>query len=136
MRKIISIFLSVLLLASSSGIAYAQHFCGEYEMLSELTLGEKNLSCGMSMDIPDCETKGTSEDHDCCDNHYTQVTTDDTFAKASFEINFTKTFVAAFVSVFVLEQPAIYTTNLISFAEYHPPPLEQDFQVLYETFLI
>lgn len=135
MKKFVSILLSVLLLASSSGIAYAQHFCGEYEMLSEITLGEKHLSCGMAMEIPDCDD-GIAQEHDCCDNQYTQITTDDTFAKASFDIDLNKTFVAAFVSVFVVQSPDNYPTNTNFFAEYHPPPLKQDFQVLYETFLI
>lgn len=135
MKKAISIILSVLLLASSSGIAYAQHFCGEYEMLSQITLGEQHLSCGMTMDIPGCDD-GATQDMDCCDNHYTQVITDETFTKATFDIEFNKTFVAVFISVFVLQQPENYATNSNFFAAYRPPPLKQDFQVLYGTFLI
>jgi hypothetical protein len=104
-------------------------------MLSEITLGEKHLSCGMVMDVPGCED-GTIQDHDCCDNHYTQVTTDDTFAKASFDIDLNKIVVAALVSVFIVQEPHNFPVTVNCFAEYHPPPLEQNFQVLYETFLI
>jgi hypothetical protein len=135
MRKVISIIMSVLLLTSSSGIAYAQHFCGDFEMLSEITLGEKHLSCGMAMEAPGCEDSGT-KDHKCCDNKYTKVNTDDSFAKASFSIDFPVTFVAVFVSVFVIQQIDDYPSHINFYAEYHPPPLEHDFQVLYETFLI
>lgn len=135
MKKVISIGLSLLLLASSSGIAYAQHFCGEYEMLSQITLGEQYLSCGMAMDNPGCED-GATQEHDCCDNHYTQVTTDDTFVKASFEIEFNKPFVVTLAAIFVLQQPENYASDTNFFREYHPPPLHQNFQVLYETFLI
>ncbi len=135
MRKVISIFLSILLLASSSGIAYAQHFCGEYEMLSEITLGEKHLSCGMVMEVSSCDSS-EMEDRGCCDNHYTKVNTDDSFVKASFDFNFDTTFVATFISVFLVQQQDNYNTKVNFFAESHPPPLEQDLQVLYETFLI
>lgn len=135
MRKIVSIVLSILLLASSSGIAYAQHYCGDYEMLAEITLGEKHLSCGMAMEAPGCEDSGTKV-HSCCDNHYTKVNTDDSFAKASFSIDFPVIFISAFVSVFVIQQIDDYSSNINFYAEDHPPHLEHDFQVLYETFLI
>jgi hypothetical protein len=135
MRKAISIVLSVLLLASSSGIAYAQHYCGDFEMLSKITLGEEHLSCGMAMEAPGCEDNDT-DDHNCCDNQYTQVHTDDNFAKANFNIIFQQPFIAQFVSVFVLIQLDAYKErpNLVS--TYHPPPLYKDIPVLYETFLI
>lgn len=135
MKKIISIVLSSLLLASSSGVVYAQHFCGEYEILSQITLGEQYLSCGMAMDKPSCED-GATPDHDCCNNHYTQVTIDDTFVKATFEIEFNKPFVAAFAAIFVLEQIENYVSNTNFFADYHPPPRQQHLYVLNETFLI
>jgi hypothetical protein len=134
MKQLISICLSVLLLASSTGITYAQHFCGEYKMLSEITLGEKHLSCGMAMEMPGCEDE--SADHDCCDNEYVNVETDDTFAKASFDISFNTQFVAAFVSVFILQTPENFPDTSKFIADYDPPPLERDIQILYETFLI
>ncbi len=127
------------MLASSSGIAYAQHFCSGMEMMAEITLGEKHLSCGMDMGAPDsdCGDKAfASEAHDCCKNHITKIQTDDNFAKASFDIKLSKTFVATFVSVFVLQEVEITDTEKTFFADYNPPPLERDFNILYETFLI
>ena len=141
MNKIISIFLSFLMLASSSGIAYAQHFCGGLEMMSEITLGEKNLSCGMAMEADSLgsvcgEDTAHSEAHDCCDNHITKIQIDDNFAKASFNIDLTNTFIATFVSVFVLQEVEIASVDTNFFAEYTPPPLERDLNILYGTFLI
>jgi hypothetical protein len=134
MQKIISVFLTILMLASSSGVAYAQHYCGEYEMLSEITLGEKDLSCGMVMELPGCDEE--ADDHNCCDNQYTKVDTDDTFAKTSFEFNLDEKFVFAFTSVFLCVQTEIFPENQDFFKYYSPPPLERDLQVLYDTFLI
>lgn len=139
MKKTISIFLSILMLASSSGIAYSQHFCGGMEMMSEVTLGEKQLSCGMDMadEALDCKVeKSTPESHDCCKNHITKIQTDDNFAKASFDLKLNKAFIATFVSVFVLQEVEIASTNKTFFADYNPPPLELDLNILYETFLI
>lgn len=137
MKRVISIFLAMLMLASSSGIAYAQHFCGGMEMMAEITLGQKGLSCGMDMDVHPCdEEKTISEGHDCCENQFTQIKTDDNFAKASFDLKLNKIFVATFVSVFVLQEVEIASAEKIFFADYSPPPLERDLNILYETFLI
>lgn len=134
MKQLVSIILSLLLLVSSSGLTYAQHYCGEYKMMSELTLGEKHLSCGMDMKMPGCDDE--KEKHNCCDNEFTSIDTDDNFAKASFEFGVQKIVAASFVSTFVLqldfdlpEEPDVYK-------DYGPPILEQDLQVLFETFLI
>ena len=135
MSKIISILLSVLLLVSSTGITYAQHYCGEFEMLSKVTLGEEHLSCGMAMEISGCDDN-EAEDRHCCDNQYTSVTTDDNFAKTNFNIDFHQSFAIAFVSVFVLQQVVEYKSSLDNYALYHPPPLYKNIPVLYETFLI
>lgn len=135
MSKLISILLSVLLLLSSTGITYAQHYCGEFEMLSKVTLGEEHLSCGMVMAVPACE-ENDSEDHHCCDNQYTSVITDDNFAKANFNIDFHQSFIIPFVSVFVFQQHVEYRTSRDNYALYYPPPLYKNIPVLYQTFLI
>ncbi len=135
MKQVISIFLSVLLLASSTGIAYAEHFCGDFKMLSEITLGEKQLSCGMAIADPAC-TEEFEKDHNCCDNEYTSVNTDDNFVKANFDIQLDPNVVATFVSVFVPPLATAYTSSINNYGDYDPPPLLKDISVLYETFLI
>jgi len=134
MKKALSILLAVLMLASSTGIAYAQHYCGEYKMLSEITIGEKHLSCGMAMELPGCDEE--HEEPGCCDNEYTKVETDDTFEKSSFEITFSPVFVASLVSVFILKWEELPEQHDFNFKDYSPPPSDRDLQVLYETFLI
>ncbi|SDE37311.1 hypothetical protein SAMN05421855_101312 [Ulvibacter litoralis] len=126
--------MSLLLLVSSSGIAYAQHFCGENEMMAQLTFGEQYLSCGM-MDGSVCEPPSITKKQ-CCENEYTKVTTDSNFAKASLDISFNKVFVASFVSVFVIPSFVTYEASQPFVDTYRPPPLYKDISVLYETFLI
>lgn len=140
MRKIISIFLSILLLVSSSGIAYTRHFCGGMEITSEITFGEIHLSCGMDMDADnssDCGDKlGVFAENHCCENLITKVQTDDNFAKTSFDLKFSKIFVATLTQIFVLDTAEILSHKTSSFAEYNPPPCEQNINILYETYIL
>ena len=124
-----------MLLLSSTGLTYAQHYCGDYKMMDKITFGEEQLSCGMAMADDLCEGE-EEEKHDCCDNHYTNISTDDNFAQATCDIALNDAFVTSFVSVFVLEQAVISNHELPQYSEYNPPPLLKNIPVLYETFLI
>ena len=104
-------------------------------MMEQVTLGQKHLSCGMVIENSACEDED-AEDHDCCENEYTQVNVDDNFAKVSFNITFDQVFAATFVSVFVLQTPVEELIQSENFSDYNPPPLIKDIPVLYETFLI
>lgn len=89
----------------------------------------------MAMETSSCDDE-EEENHDCCDNEYTQINIDDNFTKATYNLDLYQPFVAAFVSVFVLHNnfDSIPDHNL--FLDYRPPPLYKDIPVLYETFLI
>ncbi len=134
MKNATSILLAVLLLMSSSGVTYGQHYCSGEVVADALMLGEKHLSCG-GYALPS-EQGDSMEKPGCCQNIYHQVETDEDYSSSSFTIDFNKTFVAAFVSVFVLQAPVTYTAEINSFSEYLPPPLEKDIPILYQTFLI
>ncbi|MCB0457271.1 MAG: hypothetical protein R2776_06035 [Flavobacteriaceae bacterium] len=135
MKAIISILLSFLILLSSSGLAYAKHYCGPFEMLSKITLGEEALSCGMAMEKDSCGDE-KQETHSCCSNKYVKVTTDDHFNKVSFDFNFQGEWVFIPVEVFEVSTIPVVQQKTPSQNPYRPPPLKKDFQVLYETFLI
>ena len=123
------------MLLSSTGITYAKHFCGDFEVLSEITLGEKHLSCGMNMEANSCGDE-KQEDHKCCKNKYEKVNTDDHFAKASFDVQLDLPFIASFVAVFVLQQVTFTSQTQTNYTDYHPPPLDEDITVLYQVFTI
>lgn len=135
MQKIFSFILSLLLLLSSTGLTYAQHYCGDFKMMEKITFGEEHLSCGMAMVDTACGDED-QEEHDCCDNQYTSITTDDNFAQSSFNSVLNDNFVAAFVSVFVLEKAYVKAEEQPHFSKYNPPPLLKNIPLLYETFLI
>ena len=75
------------MLASSTGVTYAKHFCGDFEVISTITLGEKNLSCGMEMYAKKCDNEMQEENHHCCKNKYENIDTDDITLSSTSENN-------------------------------------------------
>ncbi len=136
MQRFISILLSSLILLSSSGLAYAKHYCGSIEMVSKVTFGEEHLSCGMVMSSTPCGDEHEEEGHFCCNNKYLKVTTDAQYAKVAFAFDFTTQWFATIVEVFVPVALELPDEHNVSYRYYRPPPLVKDYQVLYETFLI
>lgn len=104
-------------------------------MESKITLGEEALSCGAKMGIPPKAVE-SHEKHSCCSNEYLQVNTDDHFSKVSFDFQFENQWVPALIEVLFLVKVEVPQVRQVVFGEYHPPPLRQNLQVLYETFLI
>ncbi len=125
MAKMISTFLSLLILLGSSGIAYSQHFCGGQEVLAEVTVGHKELSCGMAM-----------EENGCCDNHSTKVKIENSYAAYSQNFQFVNN-LESLLPVFDIEYVYVdYIQNNKFYIDYSPPPIDRDFNILYDTFLI
>jgi len=135
MQKAISLLLSVLLLASSTGVTYAKHFCGDFEVLSTITFGEKDLTCGMAMEADDCDDN-ESKKYQCSKNKYENVDIDDNYSLASFDIQINIPFFAGFVSVFIIQQVDDASKSLHFYANYDPPPIDKDIPVLYQVFTI
>lgn len=135
MKKFISILLTILILASSTGVTYAKHYCGDFEVVSTLTMGKKNLSCGMAMEADDCDSNKENP-IDCCKNTYENIDTDDNFINSSFNLQINNNFIASFISVFVLKDIYFSDKEIHFFNGYDPPPIYQDIQVIYQVYII
>ena len=135
MKKAISLLLSILLLASSTNVTYAKHFCGDYEMLSVITLGQKHLTCGVKMNSNTCNDEN-KDGHHCCKNKYENIDIDDNFAISPFDALLIVPFIKNFISVFVLQLVKFDQQSLQFYADYDPPPLNKDIPVLYQIFII
>ena len=67
MKKAFSIFLAILMLVSSTGIAANTHFCGGEAVERTLSLGIEHLDCGMAETEQSCSSK---DGHDQIDARY------------------------------------------------------------------
>ncbi|HPF10882.1 MAG TPA: hypothetical protein PKW08_02190 [Flavobacteriaceae bacterium] len=135
MKQLASLFLSVLILLSSTGITYARHYCLGHEMLAKVTLGEEPLSCGMAMPVSACGDE-LQAPHGCCSNDYLKVVTDQQFAKVAFNFNFDVQWLPTVPVVLAEPQVVFIATPSTQYPTYRPPPLLRDLQVWYKTFLI
>ena len=138
-KRLVSILLSFILLASHINLAIGTHFCGGEAVMSRLMIGHEHLSCGMAnMGEPCVETKNQDvsfTNPPCCENHYQTFETTDDFVKNASIININIDFVASLaysnLNVDIFSQSA---ENFYS--DYSPPPLEKDVQTLFQTFII
>lgn len=137
MKVSISLLLALLVFFSSVGMAKTTHFCMGMEMKSEIGFGEKHVDCGMNMPIDHGEND--SDNHDdsksCCENVTTQLQVDDEVQLKKVDFDLSLNFAVALVQVFIFgidsdsfEGDQFHTSS--------PPLIEQDLQVLYQSFLI
>lgn len=138
MKKAFSIFLAILVLVSSTGIAANTHFCGGEAVERTLSLGIEHLDCGMPEMEQSCSSKDGHDQIDarpCCSNQHDllQLDEDATLMQQAPVVN--KTFIAAFVHTFVI-QVFSFEKKESFYLNYSPPLLKQDIQVLFQSFLI
>lgn len=137
MRASFSIFLALLVFFASVGMAKTTHFCMGLEMKSEIGFGTKHVDCGMNMpmDHSENESDNHQDPKSCCENVTTQLQVDDEFQLKKSDLNLSLNFAVAFVQVFVFGMESI-PSDTPAYPQYSHPPLEQDLQVLYQSFLI
>ena len=141
MKKYFSILLSFILLASHISLTIGTHFCGGEPVESKFLFGETHLSCGMSDMDETCEHAETNNNDisfnstPCCENEYQTLKVTDDFVKDTVPICYNINFVTALISNIFNPEILLKSTNKI-FTEYYPPPLEQNIQILFQTFLL
>ncbi|WP_257670434.1 HYC_CC_PP family protein [Parapedobacter tibetensis] len=145
MKKVIAILLSMTLLVSYLGFAMSTHFCGGYAVKSTLSLGNAHLNCGMAT-----EQSGSMEgeydnnqDHNtrfmpkpCCENQHQLLQLDDDFKVQSPSIDVNLNFIVAYVQTYIGSFLFSREAKAQQYANYSPPLLKQDTQILFQSFLI
>ncbi len=134
-KQVFSIAIASLVLFSSLGFSVATHYCGGKKIMSELVLADGDLSCGMIEKT--CATPseyGFSFNKVCCENELIAVDLDDDFKLDIAQVHDATDFVIAFVYVFLL--PNFTTSATSNTVVYSPPPLKQNRQILFQSFLL
>jgi hypothetical protein len=136
LTKILSFFLAVIILFSTSSFTVDMHFC--CNKLVDMAILGKAKVCTDKPQKKDSSAKQctTLQEKDCCSNQSIFKKGDDTFKKSNTlpepeTLVFLNTFFHTYSHLFKgLED------TLISFQTYRPPLLSTDIIILNETFLI
>jgi hypothetical protein len=68
-KKVFSIFLSVIMLVAMFHFSVARHYCSGIEVASKVSLTGKLAECGMENPQNDIPLSGTVLSRHCCDNY-------------------------------------------------------------------
>ena len=142
MKKLLSIFFASIMLFSNMGFSIASHYCQGQLVNTQLVHGTDNLGCCMAqMDnqLPeDCKSPDIQKSvkkKGCCENEYQSLDIDDNFSSKQVLSKATPQLIAVFIYVYFQLNSSDSDIDF-AYSDYSPPPLEQDIQVLYQTFLL
>ena len=136
MKRILAIFLALILLTTNIGLAMATHYCGGEAVKTQLMLGHGHLDCDMSgMDMGAENTEKGPKAKNCCENQYQTFEIDGDYHPGFAQLIFNLDFVVALVHTFLSIAP-VPETEKSPYAHYSPPLLLRDIPVLNQVFLI
>ena len=133
-QKILSVFMTFVVLFSTMSFTINDHYCGAELVSSSFFI--KGDTCGMevqnSLDEEDC----TVQKDNCCSDVVIIVEGQD-----ELKLNYSKTKIAEqiFFAAFIRSYIDLFEgleTNIIPFKDYSPPLLFKDIQALDEVYLI
>lgn len=137
MRKIISVFLALVILSSSIGISYNVHYCGGKIFDRNIALFIiNNPGCGMEAGSrSDCETSDYTFSKRCCEDHFEFFQLKEDFNIVDTINIAAKNFIAVFSELenFFIAHSILTARN---YFKYKPPLIESDILVLIQRFLI
>jgi hypothetical protein len=121
MKKLFSILLAGLIIASSVHLTIAAHYCGKsFEGYKVSVSGEK-ASCGMEQEAPAC-THERAIGHNCCSDKLASYLVNDNYSPASF--NFNNSVPSDFVVLFGITRLISNTPTSSNLQIAHAPPGE------------
>lgn len=126
--RLLSIFLSLLVLFSTSTISLDAHYCSE--SLQDLAINKKAKSCSSDVAV---DSKKNSEDS-CCSEKTIQKEAQKDLKASSLLVELESFFVTV-PHIFRMNIPLAVREKKISYY-YMPPLIGKDFQVLFGVFLI
>lgn len=133
MQKTISIALSLLLLVSTTGLTYGQHFCEGVVVDKSFAIGFEAMSCAEVEADDACENN--PQEDDCCSDTYFQIQTDTEFSGKSMYSSLDIPSYVASEGNFLFEVIA-FTNKQHPFTLYTPPDRSPNTLALYQIYLI
>ncbi len=133
-QKIVAVFLSAIVLLTTSSFTVGMHFCGDH--LVDVALFQKAKTCGMEITPDNQDFDAKIEQKSCCKDK--QILLEGENELQSQNQNFTIVQLSVLLS-FDYAYALLFETdndNSSVFNGHSPPLLDIDYQVLYDTFLI
>ena len=137
LHKILSVFLAFTVLFSTLSYSVDQHIC--MGVVTDTSYFSDADSCGMIMDLEDCNIDGLSDDkvqkEKCCNDIHELIRGNQTEQQAlqSFEIQKAQFLIVSSYTYINLHEN---DTDKAPFRDHSPPLVDKDINVLYQTFLI
>lgn len=134
LKKIISIFFTGIVLATTSSFTANMHFCCE-NLVSFSILGEARM-CNSEQSQGKASGQCEMGEKDCCSNHSFSIHGQSDFSADFIDLDFrTITFLKVFFNTY-LHRFEEHDTKVAPFSGYLSPLLQQDLLILHETLLI
>lgn len=138
MKKAFTIFLSLLMLVSNTGLIFATHYCGGKAVKSGIILGHDSIGCGMEDTDNSCENQSQSPfiKSNCCQNQYVQLQIEDSYnsptvIESPVDFNFITILIVSYINLYSFD--GLVQTHFLNYA---PPLLDLDIPVLIQSFLL
>jgi hypothetical protein len=125
MKQLVSSILLLFFFLGQVNLSWAEHYCGDELMNSELTFSpEKN----------DCSGSENDKLADCCENQITTADADDHFSKSEVKVSISAEFVLAYALSLV--RILISDTDSDQYDTYSENLPAPNLHLLHQTFLI
>ena len=139
MKRVLAIFLALLMLSTSVGFTFVTHYCGGKAVKTSLLLGRDEIGCGMTdMDLS-CDDQSASssiKSKGCCENKYTQISNvDGCNAPAVINALFDFQPIAVLAGAYRIPH-SFNDSEKADYLNYSPPLPDLDIPVLIQSFLI
>ena len=133
-HKILSIFMAVVVLFSTTSFAITKHFCGD--TLVDTSIFSKAKTCGMEKNSSTKFEGCSIVKDDCCSNQQILVDGQNELQLQVDKITFEQqVFIASFVYTYINLFEGL-DNNVSSFEEYEPPLVVKQIFKIDETYLI
>ena len=137
-KRIFSIFLTLLFIVTNVGYSFATHYCrGEVQNQGLFFLHARDIGCGMEKaeQPANCAHHGTAwSKKNCCEDDWQifQITDDYTSSSAGeIAVAAATPLITVVFDIYLLEE-----TSSLEYFNYRPPLLQRDISVLVQSFLL
>ena len=132
--KIVSIFLSTIILYATTSFSADMHYC--CNKLVDTSIFGSAKTCGMKDSKTTTKKCAIEDDDDCCNTKTFTKKGNDDLKRVAFDIEteqvvFVRAFVYSYINLF-----EGFEEKVVPFLHYNPPLISKDILVLHETFLI